>query len=188
MKFEYETGRLSLKILQGSTENARMVLDFFVRNKDTFESHEAMRPENFYTLEYQKTLLNCEFNLCLKLTNIRFWVFLKEQPDRIIGTVSFRDIVRSIFDTCETGYKFDPDYWHRGFAYEALSCGISAMFEDLQLHRIEAYVMPDNIPSIRLLTRLCFQQEGLCRQSIRIQGIWQDHLQFALIRSDFSPL
>ena len=63
-------------------------------------------------------------------------VFLKENPTQIIGTVCFRDIVHSIYETCEVGYKFDPDFWHQGYATETLLEGIEIMFYDLKLHRI----------------------------------------------------
>lgn len=88
----------------------------------------------------------------------------------------------SIYDRCETGYKFDRRYWHKGFAKEAMSLGISLMYEELCLHRIEAYVMEENKASVRLLRSLGFQYEGICRQSIRIQNDWKDHMLFARIR------
>ena len=90
--------------------------------------------------------------------------------------------MHSIYDRCETGYKFDPEFWHKGYAREAMSFGISLMFNELNLHRVEAYVMKENIASIRLLSALDFQLEGICQKSIRIRGKWEDHMLFALVR------
>lgn len=176
----YETNRLTLKVLR--PDAAKKVLCFYLDNKELFEKYEAERPENFYTVKYQKSVLSCEFNLTMQLSSVRFYVFLKENPEQIIGTVCFRNIVRSVYDCCEVGYKFDSRFWHNGYAAEALILGINVMFASLGLHRIEARVMPENAASIRLLESLCFSREGLLRQCTRINGKWEDHYLYSLIR------
>lgn len=182
MKLEYHTQNLILKALAPTDENAMAVLEFYERNKDIFEVYEAARPENFYTKAYQKSVLSCEFSMAVKSEMFRFWVYKKENPTKIIGTISFFHFMRCVYQCCETGYKFDSNYWHKGYAKEALQYGISLMFEEENLHRIEAYVMPSNIPSIKLLESLGFIQEGLCRSSICVHGKWEDHLLFSLLR------
>ncbi len=179
MNLIYETDRLILKVLR--PDAAKKVLCFYLDNKELFEKYEALRPDNFYTLKYQKSVLLCEYNLTVQLSAVRFYVFLKNDPDHIIGTVCFRDITRSIYDSCEVGYKFDERFWHHGYATEALIEGIDIMFGDLGLHRITACVMPENTPSIRLLESLYFKREGLLRQNARINGKWADHYLYSLI-------
>ena len=129
MNLIYETDRLILKVLR--PEAAKKVLCFYLDNKELFEKYEASRPDNFYTVKYQKSVLLCEYNLTVQLSAVRFYVFLKDDPDRIIGTICFRDITRSIYDSCEVGYKFDERFWHHGYATEALIEGIDIMFGDL---------------------------------------------------------
>ena len=181
MNLVYETDRLILKALK--PDSACKVLNFYLENQEIFEEYEAKRPENFYTIKYQKSMLSCEYNMLIKLSTIRFWVFEKENLNKIIGTICFRDIKKSIYDSCELGYKFDTRYWHKGYATEALMEGIHIMFDDLNLHRIEAYVMPKNTASIRLLESLYFKKEGFLRQNARIQGNWEDHYLYGLIQS-----
>ena len=41
---------------------------------------------------------------------------------------------------------------------------------------------------IRLLERCGFKREGHARAYLRINGIWQDHLLYALLESDPVPL
>ena len=182
MKFQYETRRLGLTVLKTSAHSARQVLEFYNRNRSIFERYEAARPADFYTETYQKALLEFEYNQTIHNKSIRFWIYLRREPARIIGTICFYDIVRPIFNRCETGYKFDPEFWHKGYAREAMSFGISLMFNELNLHRVEAFVMKENIASIRLLSALDFQLEGICQKSIRIRGKWEDHMLFALVR------
>lgn len=182
MNFKYETERLYLKILNPSYENAREVLDFYNRNKEIFEEYEAARPANFYTINYQKSLLASEYNLAVQMKSIRFWIYEKQNPCHIVGTICFYNIIHSVYERCETGYKFDECYWHMGYAKEAMELGILLMFEELHLHRIEAYVMPKNSASLHLLQSLGFQWEGTCRKSIRIRNNWEDHLLYSIIR------
>lgn len=179
MNLIYETDRLILKVLR--PEDAKKVLCFYLDNKELFEKYEAARPENFYTVEYQKSTLLCEYNLTIQLSAVRFYVFLKEVPEQIIGTICFRNIVHSIYETCEVGYKFDSRFWHQGYATESLIEGINIMFDDLKLHRIEACVMPENQASIRLLESLYFKREGTLRQNACINGKWENHYLYSLI-------
>lgn len=187
MYFEYETPRLHLRVLNDTPAHASQVLDFFYRNSTVFEKYEPLRSKNFYTEQYHATLLKCEYELFLRSENIRYWIFDKQNPDLIIGTICFYQIIHSIFQSCRLGYKLDRQYWHKGYAKEALSYMIRQVFKELGLHRIEAYVVQENTDSIYLLEALGFQWEGLCRQTARIQDVWTDHLLYALIRRDIEP-
>ena len=75
MNMLYETERLRLAIL--SPSHAGQVLDFRLRNQELFERYEAALPENFYTLQYQQTILAYEAKLAMKLSAVRFYVFLR---------------------------------------------------------------------------------------------------------------
>lgn len=179
MKFSYETDRLLLKILDGS--NANDVLRFYDSNREIFEQYEAMRPSNFYTLAYQRRVLNYEFNSFIKQTAMRFWIYEKTDPMHVIGTVCFGNIVRAVYQRCEVGYKLDHRFWHRGYAEEALFKCILIAFYELNLHRISAYIMPNNHPSIRLVERVGFEHEGIAKGYALVRGTWEDHLVYSIL-------
>lgn len=178
MNLTYETDRLLLRVLNESY--SMQVLTFLSRNRNYFDSFELTKEANFYTEDFQKKLLFEEFTMALKKNRLRFYFFQKENPQRIIGTVSFGNL-RQSFQSCQIGYKLDPLYQHQGYATEALSAAIDIAATELNLHRITAYVLPDNIPSIRLLERLGFEWEGTARDYALVNGIWRDHLQYAHI-------
>lgn len=180
MNTEYQTDRLILKILNPS--HLRKVLEFQIRNQELFEKYEPTRPENFYTLPYQHSLLRLELKMALELSTVRFYVFTRNDPHTIIGTVCLHDIVRGPYSCCEIGYKFDIAWQRQGYAREAVAEAVRIAFYELNVHRIFARVMPENIPSIRLLQALSFEQEGLEREAILIRGKWEDHLRFGLLR------
>lgn len=179
MNFCYETDRLLLKIL--SADSAPETLRFLQSNREGFERYDGEQPDNYYTKRYQETVLTYEFNLTMKNRYFRYWLFEKTAPSKIIGTVSIQRIERGVFQTCSIGYKMDADYRRRGYMAEALRFLTYLIFADLHLHRIEAYVKPENTASICLLKKIGFREEGIAYQSIYINGNWEDHLRFSLI-------
>ena len=178
MLLQYETQRLILKVL--GPDYSSDVLRFYEKDQALFEQYEAGRSPNFYTEAHQRTILQLEYGLTLKLAQVRFYVFLKEDPETIIGTVSLYDISNS-YSRAEIGYKFSSAYHHKGYASEAVEKLLDIAFSELNLHRICARVQEDNIPSIKLLTGLGFEKEGVCRDYLCLNGIWTDHLQYSLI-------
>ena len=45
---------------------------------------------------------------------------------------------------------------------------------------MEATVRPENAPSLRVLAKLGFREEGLFRRYLDVDGAWRDHLCFAM--------
>ena len=51
--------------------HAKLVLDFYIRNKDFFEPWEAVKVPNFYTLDYQRAVLVDEMNQFIRSKYLR---------------------------------------------------------------------------------------------------------------------
>lgn len=175
----YETERLQIKLL--TKESAPMVLSFYEESRELFEPWEPKRSNNFYTLTYIRTFLTAEFNQISEGKLIRFWVFLKDNPEVIIGTVCFQNLLREPYCSCSLGYKFSGKYHHRGFATESIKKCIEILFTEYHMHRIDAYIMPNNLASLRLIKRLFFEYEGTAVSFAKICGEWSDHMHYALV-------
>ncbi|MDF2942904.1 MAG: Ribosomal-protein-alanine N-acetyltransferase [Herbinix sp.] len=179
MQKVYETDRLILRSL--TYEDASLVLSFYEDNRTLFEPWEPKRGDNFYTLSYQKASLTAEYNQITEGKLLRYWVFLKDNPEEIIGSICFQNLLGEPYHSCCLGYKFSHIYQHQGYALESISKSIDLIFEEKQLHRIEAFIMPNNVPSLRLIERLSFGYEGVAKSFARINNTWTDHNHFALI-------
>lgn len=185
MNFIYETEHLLLRVEHQPA--APKVLAFYKRNRPYFEAFEITRPDNFYTEAYQSISLACEYEQMLKRQAIRFFLYEKNAFQKnpktapIIGSVSVNHIHRGAFEYGMFGYKLDHDYWGQGYALEACSTLLPLLFERFSLHRLEAYIMPSNERSIRLIERLGFEYEGIKRSFAQINHRYEDHLQYALI-------
>lgn len=182
MKLKYETERLLLKVLD--EDDSEKVLDYIVRNREFFSRYEPERPENFYTAHFQANELKNDLKYIKDGSMLRLWIFGKEKPDKIIGQVTFYNIVPFAFLSCHIGYKSDKDEADKGIITEAVRYGARIMFSEYGMHRIEAYVMPDNKASIRVLEKTGFINEGIAHKSLEVNGIWKDHMHFALINDN----
>ena len=182
MLLQYETSRLILKVLK--SDSAPLVVDFYNRDKELFEKYEIDRIGDFYSTRYQQKVLKYEYNMAVKSSMIRYYVFLKDNPSKIIGTVCLHNIAANFYGCCEIGYKFSSEVHHRGYATEALTKVLEVIFYELQLHRVQAWVLPDNAPSIRLLERVGFVFEGISRDYLFLHGTWQSHALYSILPSD----
>ena len=115
------------------------------------------------------------------------WIFLKSDPHRVVGKVILSQIVRGVFHNAYLGYKLDQGLQGQGYATEAVGKTVSVAFHEMNLHRVEAHVLPRNRRSIRLLERLGFEPEGYGARYLKIHGVWEDHVHFALVRDRHRP-
>ena len=92
---------------------------------------------------------------------------------------------RGVSETASLGYWVGETFARQGYMTAALPLILDFSFDRLRLHRVEAACLPSNIPSRSLLVRAGFRQEGYARQYLCIEGKWQDHLLFAILRDDW---
>lgn len=179
MQLQYETDRLLLMVC--NDEYAPALLSFMQENRDFFAPYEPFREPAFYTEAFQAQVLRAEFQAMLRHTYFRYYLFLKEDPAHIIGTVSFSNISRTDDKSCRVGYKLDKQHTGMGYATEALRFLLPELHKELHIHRVEADILLENEASLRLIERLGFSYEGVARSSHEICGVWRDHLRYSYI-------
>jgi ribosomal-protein-alanine N-acetyltransferase len=103
---------------------------------------------------------------------------------RLAGQVTIDNIVRGALRSGYLGYWIDSRVAGRGMASLAVALVCDHAFGDVGLHRVQADIRPENVPSQRLVERLGFRQEGLLRRYLDIDGDWRDHLAYALLAED----
>ena len=102
----------------------------------------------------------------------------------LIGGLTLCNVRRGVTQSCTLGYWIGAQYASQGYMTAAVRAVVPFVFDSLELHRLEAACLPTNAASIRLLERTGFKREGLARRYLRINGVWQDHLLYALVDSD----
>ena len=103
---------------------------------------------------------------------------------RLAGQVTLDNIVRGALRSGYLGYWIDRAVAGRGIASLAVALVCDHAFGAGGLHRLQADIRPENLPSQRLVARLGFQREGLLRRYLDIDGDWRDHIAYALLAED----
>jgi [ribosomal protein S5]-alanine N-acetyltransferase len=107
--------------------------------------------------------------------------------ETLLGGLTLSQIQRGVAQSTVLGYWMGLPFAGKGLMGAAVRSIVGFAFDTLQLHRIEAACLPHNVASIRLLERVGFQREGYARRFLCIDGRWQDHLLYGLLREDPRP-
>lgn len=59
----------------------------------------------------------------------------------------------------DLGFRLAQPYWGQGFATEVATAWVRAAFDEYRIHRLGAFVHPENVASIRVLEKLGFHAE-----------------------------
>jgi ribosomal-protein-alanine N-acetyltransferase len=160
---------------------APQVVAYLKANRLHLEDHGPIWPDSYLTIAaWQKQL---ELNLA-EFSNdetVKLFVFQKDLPDTVIGTVNFTSILRRSAQFCFLGYGLAQEHQGKGFMTEALRAATNFVFDDLNLHRISANYVPTNERSGRVLKKLGFQVEGYARDYLYLNGKWRDHILTSLL-------
>lgn len=109
---------------------------------------------------------------------------LRRQTEGLVGAITLDNIRRGPAQTGQVGYWVNPDFARQGYMHEELSALIHHAFTELDLSRIEAACLPENIPSRGLLEKCGFRYEGVARSYLQIAGRWRNHVLYANLRHD----
>lgn len=180
----FETERLILRVLDESDVNE--LIDYYKRNKDFLEPWIPKSGKEFYTFDFQLKRLAYENELRDSGIEYRYRIFRKDSPQKNIGNVAVSNIIRGVLQSAFLGYSVDETENGKGIATEAIKKVIEISFNEIKLHRLEANVIPTNVPSIRVLEKLYFVKEGYSKQYLKINDKWEDHIRFAIINNDFN--
>lgn len=110
-----------------------------------------------------------------------FHIFEHEQPKSPIGLIALTSILRGDLQTANLGYGLGESWQGRGLMREAIDAVLAFGFEELDLHRIEAYIDPGNERSLSVAAKCGLEIEGLARGSMWMQGKWRDHQLLSII-------
>ncbi|MCC6644878.1 MAG: GNAT family N-acetyltransferase [Polyangiaceae bacterium] len=98
----------------------------------------------------------------------------------VVGRVALGEVVRGAFESAHLGYWIDHRVVGRGLMTEAVRAALAFALGPLGLHRVQAAILPENTPSLRVAAKAGLREEGLARRYLKIAGRWQDHRIFAI--------
>lgn len=114
-----------------------------------------------------------------------FPFLLERRDDRVIlGAITLDNIRRGPAQSATIGYWVGEQYSRQGYMHEAITAVVDYAFDILDLSRIEAACLPENIASRRVLEKTGFKYEGVAQSYLQINGRWRNHVLYARLRMD----
>jgi ribosomal-protein-alanine N-acetyltransferase len=115
-------------------------------------------------------------------TAFGFGVFVSGE---LAGEINLTAIQRGPFQSAYVGYWIDEKHAGSGYMPEALITLARFAFDDLQLHRIQIAIIPRNAASRRVVEKLDIREEGTAVRYLEINGVWEDHVRYALTSEEW---
>jgi len=169
---------IELKVL--TPENTEELLEYYLKNRDHLSPFEPARDENFYTEEVQRKDLIENYKSYLNGESLNLGIF---KSNRLIGKIRISNIVLGVFRNAFVGYSMDKNEEGKGYMKEALRLVLDYAFNYMEIHRIEATTLVDNIKSQAVLLGCGFKEIGVSEKYLFINGEWRDHKIFYRINS-----
>lgn len=134
--------------------------------------------------EFQAAKLKSEKGYATHNRSIAYFQLIEKSTNKVIGASGFHNWY---FDhrRAEIGYNMKNDsFKNQGFMSEALEKIIDYGFTKMNLHRIEALVGTQNIPSLKLMEKFHFTKEGILKEHYFINDKFEDSVIFSRLVSD----
>lgn len=119
--------------------------------------------------------------------NRRFVTFLLKDKEsgQIIGRCGIHNWNKD-HHRAEIGYVMeDEKYKRKALMSEAVEAVIEYGFKELNLNRIEALVGLENVPSLKILKKNGFKEEGRLRQHVRSADEFSDSLILSILANEY---
>ncbi len=176
-----DTDNLRLAVLRKS--EAARIAEYLQNNRDFHKQFSQTHTDDYFTVSTQKKYLAYDCNSFLEGSLVPLWITLKDD-NKIIGRVSFFNFAYGGMMSCACGYHLDKEHTGKGYMTEALKSAMAFVFDEYKMHRIEAFIVPENEPSLNLVKRVGFHYEGKRISYMHINGRYRDHEAFYMLEDD----
>lgn len=111
-------------------------------------------------------------------------LMIRRQDQTLLGAITLDHIRRGPVQAATLGYWVGQPFTRQGFVREAILAMVHHAFAVMDLSRIEAATLPENIASRGALEKCGFKYEGVAQSYLQINGRWRNHVLYANLRHD----
>ena len=156
-------------------DDAQELLEYYLRNKEHLKDFEPVRDASFFTYEMQKEILLESYRQLMTGVGSDLGIY---KDNKLIGKAKISNIVYGVLKSGILGYSIDKEYEGKGYMKEAINLVLEYAKEYLDLHRIEASVLTTNEIFKGVLLSCGFEEIGINKKYLYINGKWSDHVTF----------
>jgi ribosomal-protein-alanine N-acetyltransferase len=114
----------------------------------------------------------------IETSGAELYSFVIVRDGAVIGDLNLTQVIRGPEESANVGVLVDRGARGQGVATTAIALACRLAFQELMLHRLQAGIQPANVASQRAFVRNDFEQIGLARAFLFVNGAWRDHLLF----------
>lgn len=111
-------------------------------------------------------------------------LLIRREDQQLLGALTLDNIRRGPSQTGTFGYWIGQPFARQGYMREALLALTHHAFTRLDLSRLEAACLPENVASRGVLETCGFKYEGVAQSYLQINGRWRNHVLYANLRGD----
>ena len=111
-------------------------------------------------------------------------VMVRREDQRVVGSITLDNIRRGPAQAGTLGYWVGEGFARQGLMREAITALVHHAFTRMDLSRIEAACLPENLASRGVLEKTGFKYEGVAQSYLQINGRWRNHVLYANLRAD----
>jgi len=109
---------------------------------------------------------------------------IRREDGMLTGAITLDNIRRGPAQSGTLGYWIGEPFARQGFMSEAIIALVHHAFHKMDLSRVEAACLPENVASRGVLERSGFKYEGVAQSYLQIAGRWRNHVLYANLRAD----
>lgn len=174
MLLKFKTERLTIRPFQ--EEDSHALFNIYLNHEVCkFLLHQPWTPENMREKFEQKRKNN-------RLIQDRSLSLAVLKDNLVVGDLSVW--YTNMRDTVEIGYSFSNEVSGQGYATEAVRGLVSQLFQERDIHRIQATLDARNIASQKLCERIGMRKEAHFIQDFWNKGEWTDSIVYGMLLKD----
>jgi ribosomal-protein-alanine N-acetyltransferase len=111
-------------------------------------------------------------------------LMFRREDQALLGAITLDNIRRGPSQAGTMGYWIGAAHARQGYMREAIRAVVHHAFSVMDLSRIEAACLPENVASRGVLEGSGFKYEGVAQSYLQIAGRWRNHVLYANLRGD----
>ncbi|MZQ81315.1 GNAT family N-acetyltransferase [Paenibacillus sp. 5J-6] len=173
-----------------SIENERLLLRKLTLNdaSDIYEYASDVEVSKFTTWEKHRSIDDTYTFLNMVLQKYENeqpsdWAIVHKDTNQVIGTCGWV-YLNEVHHRAEIGYALSRKYWNQGLITDVVRTILNFGFNELDLNRIEARCIAENVGSERVMQKVGMHYEGLIREQMFVKGRYVDLKLYGILKSD----
>jgi ribosomal-protein-alanine N-acetyltransferase len=158
-----------------SIDDGPVLAELYTEDRDFLRKWDPVRPDDFFTAAGQRRAIGSALHQC---TDGRMAASVILDRDAVVGTVNLNNILRGPLQSAFLGYWVAQRAAGRGVATEAVALALRLAFDELELHRVDAFAREENAGSCRVLEKNGFRRVGMSYGHVHVDGRWRDDVHF----------